>query len=104
MNNATYHQLLPPHKRSALDHIDLTYSDVTTLYTGSMMEILIQTQCGSAVCIVYDRNYWDVKNAFKISVHSGIRISSHDFHCLKKKVTHKQDNDDKSERLIASVF
>ena len=45
------------------------------------------------MCIVQERNYWDAKNGFKISVHSRILVSSHDFHCLMKN---KQNNDDKS--------
>ena len=31
-------------------------------------------------------NYSDVKNGFKISVHSRIRVPSHDFQCLMKKL------------------
>ena len=48
-------------------------------------------------------NYWDVKNGFKISVHSRIRVSFHDFHCLMKKVTLKQNNDDKSESNRSTI-
>ena len=56
------------------------------------------------MCIVKERNYWDVKNGSKISVYSRIGVSSHDFRCLMKKLLQKKNNDDKSERLIASVF